>query len=213
MADMQIPRPTGEPWLVQDAPRKLAQRGALPGASVFDLAAAASGRAKAAGVSLEDRLALALPASWLVNSPAVSTVLQRWAHAPQRDVWLALVELFEEEEPAEDDQELALALRALGAEPYVMEAASKVLALLVPDRVPLLPLPARVFVLGESRAAEASSFAAMIAWFRTATTTHAEALAAIARDHSMAPLSGPQVLDRLLWFDSEGHRHFTQASS
>ena len=210
---MQIPRPTGEPWLVTDAAKKLVQRGGLPGASVFDLAAAASRSAKARGVSLEERLALALPASWLVNSPAVSTVLQRWSQAPQRDVWLALVELLEEEEPAEDDEELALALRALGAEPYVMEAASKVLALVVPDRVPLLPLPARVFVLGEARAAEASSFAAMVAWFRTATTAHAAELGALAAAHSLAPLSGPQVLDRLLWFDSEGHRHFTQASS
>ncbi len=210
---MQIPRPTGEPWHVEDATRKLAQRGELPGASVFDLAAAALRNARAAGVTLEDRLALALPASWLVNSPAVSRVLQRWAHAPQRDVWLALVELFEEEAPQEGDGELALALGALGPEPYVLEAASKVLALLVPDRVPLLPLPARVFVLGEARAAEPSSFSAMIAWFRGATEAHAVQLAAIAKTHSSAPLSGPQVLDRLLWFDSEGHRHFAEAAA
>ena len=208
---MQIPRPTGEPWLVEDVAKKLAQRGGLPGASVFDLAAAASRSAKAAGVSLEDRLVLALPASWLVNSPAVSTVLQRWAQAPQRDVWLALVELIEEGQPAEDDEELALALRALGAEPYVMEAASKVLAVLLPDHVPLLPPAARVFVLGEPRVADPSAFAAMIAWFRGATAAHAAELGAIAAAHSLAPLSGPQVLDRLLWFDSEGHRHFTVA--
>ena len=210
---MQIPRPTGELWHVEDATRKLAQRGELPGASVFDLAAAALRNARAAGVTLEDRLALALPASWLVNSPAVSRVLQRWAHAPQRDVWLALVELFEKEAPQEGDEELALALGALGPEPYVLEAASKVLALLVPDRVPLLPLPARVFVLGEARAAEPSSFSAMIAWFRGATHAHAVELAAIAKTHSSAPLSGPQVLDRLLWFDSEGHRHFAEADA
>lgn len=208
---MLIPRPTGKPWHVEDVTRKLAQRAELPGASVFDLAAAASRNAKAAAVTLADRLALALPASWLVNSPAVSRVLQRWAHPPQRDVWLALVELLEEEEPQEGDEELALALRALGTEPYVLEAASKVLALLVPDRVPLLPLPARVFVLGEARAVEPSSFSAMIAWFRAATEAHAAELAAIAKAHSPAPLSGPQVLDRLLWFDSEGHRHFAEA--
>jgi hypothetical protein len=212
---MRIVRPSGEPWLVEDAARKLALRGGLPGASVFDRAAAALRTAKTMSVPLEDRLALALPASWLVNSPAVSTVLSRWAQAPQRDVWLALVELLEEEGGAggdDADAELAVALRALGPEPYVMEAASKVLALLVPDVVPLMPRPARAFVLGADAAEDEGAFAAMIGWFVRSSAAHSEELRALAHAHAHAhdgaPLSGPQVLDRLLWFDSEGHRHF-----
>jgi len=212
---MLIVRPSGEPWLVEDAARKLSLRGALPGAFLFDRAAASLRTAKAMGVPLEDRLALALPASWLVNSPAVSKVLQRWAQAPQRDVWLALVELLEEEGGAGGEDaaaELAVALRALGPEPYVMEAASKVLALLVPDVVPLLPKPARAFVLGPDEADDEGAFATMIGWFVRSTAGHREELAALAHGHDGAPLSGPQVLDRLLWFDSEGHRHFAARS-
>ena len=203
---MRIVRPTGEPWLVEDAARKLLQRGALPGASVFDRAAAALRTAKVTGVPLADRLALALPASWLVNSPAVSTVLQRWAQGPQRDVWLALVELLEENGGVltdDDDAELALAMRALGSEPYVTEAASKVLALLVPDVVPLLPKPARTFVLGPEGANGEGAFAAMIRWFVSSSAAHREELTALAEGHDGVSLSGPQVLDRLLWFDSE----------
>ena len=40
-------------------------------------------------------------------------------------------------------------LRALGPEPFAVEAISKVLALLVPEAVPLMPPPARAFVLGQ----------------------------------------------------------------
>jgi hypothetical protein len=214
---MQIVRPTGEPWVVEDAARKLALRGALPGAFVFDRAAAALRIAKAAGVPIANRLALALPASWLVNSPAVSRVLQRWAQPPQRDVWLALVEMLEEDAGADIDDDLSLAVRALGSEPSLVEAASKVLGLLVPDAVPLLPAPARLFVLGPGHADDERAFAAMIAWFARSTAAHAEELAEIARAYSDAnadaPLSGPQVLDRLLWFDSEGHRHFAKPAA
>lgn len=209
---MLIVRPSGEPWLVEDVARKLSLRAELPGAFVFDRAAAALRTAKALGLPVEDRLALALPASWLVNSPAVSKVLQRWAQAPQRDVWLALVQLLEEDGGAggEDaDAELVVAMRALGPEPYVIEASSKVLALLVPDAVPLMPKPARAFVLGPADADDERAFAMMAGWFVRSIAAHREELAALAHEHDGAPLSGPQVLDRLLWFDSEGQRHFT----
>lgn len=212
---MNVVRPAGAPWHIGGAAKKLALRAGLPGAFVFDLAASASRNAKTAGLSAEDRLSLALPASWLVNSPAASPVLRRWAEGAQREVWLALVEALDGDahrwhttrSPAEDE-ELTLAVRALGAEPYVIEAASKVLAVLVPDVVPLMPGPARDFVLGAARASEVTSFAAMIDWFTSAAVTHAAELDALASTHATAPLSGPQVLDRLLWFDSEGHRHF-----
>ncbi len=210
---MNVPRPAGEPWRLRDVAAKLDERAGLPGAFVFDRAASASRNAKEAGVSIEDRLALALPASWLVNSPAISRVLRRWSVDPQREVWLALVEELEAgaagpTEGADRDQEIMLAVHALGSEPYIIEAVSKVLAILVPDVVPLMPPPARVFVLGEEKAADLTSFIAMIDWFTDASATHAEELAALARAHTAAPLSGAQVLDRMLWFDSEGHTHF-----
>jgi hypothetical protein len=34
----------------------------------------------------------------------------------------------------------------------------------------------------------------------------------LAKAHAEVPLSGAQALDRLLWFDSEGHRHFSSAA-
>ena len=40
------------------------------------------------------------------------------------------------------------------------------------------------------------------------STQVAEAFDAIAASHEEVTLEGAQVLDRLLWFDSEGHRHF-----
>ena len=43
---------------------------------------------------------------------------------------------------------MKLALTSLGDEPQVTEALSKVFALLVPEAVPLMPPPARRFVLG-----------------------------------------------------------------
>src|SRR4051794_21016772 len=110
---MNILRPCGGAWVVEDQAKKLDLRAGLPGAFVFDLAASASRSAKKAGVSVADRLSLALPASWLVNSPAISRVLRRWSVEPQREVWLALVEALDEgTRSGSRDDEMGLALRA-----------------------------------------------------------------------------------------------------
>jgi hypothetical protein len=224
---VSIARPTGEAWVVERASEKLRLRARLPGARVFDLAAVAERAAKAAGVRAADRLALAWPASWLVNSPAPSSVFRRWALEPDRGAWVTLVERLECLEtapvawpdPAADDAFAALAggLTEERAAPHaksakaldVVEAITKVLALLVPGVVPLAPAPARAFVLGaDADGAGPAAFGAMVAWFAGATRAHAAALAAIARAHAEVELTGAQVLDRLLWFDSEGFRHF-----
>jgi hypothetical protein len=112
-------------------------------------------------------------------------------------------------EPGEADA-LPLAVTSLGGEPYVVEAMSKVLALLVPEVVPLMPEAARGFVLGDEAKtmAPGAVFARMVAWFAQATAAHAPELASLARQHTEVALTGAQALDRLLWFDSEGHRHF-----
>jgi hypothetical protein len=45
-------------------------------------------------------------------------------------------------------------------------------------------------------------------WFARAAMDHVTGLEAIAREHREVELTGAGVLDRLLWFDSEGHKHF-----
>jgi len=209
---MIISKPDGTKWHLNGGPAKLALRATLPGARVFDLATESLRKARAAGLPILDRLPLALPASWCVNSPAPSTVLRRWALSPQREVWLPLVEVLEEPYSgpldAESSEAILAGLRVLGPEVYGVEAISKVLALLVPEAVPLMPAAARAFVLGESAPQDARAFVAMRDWFGAAVEEGKAELASWAEAHREVPLSAAQVLDRLLWFDSEGHRHF-----
>jgi hypothetical protein len=210
---MQIELPSGTTWHLRDAGKKLALRAQLPGARLYDMAAQSLRAARGSGVSVDDQFTLALPASWLVNSPAISRVLRRWALAPHRETCLALVELLEAgpdewSRDAGSPEAMRLALASLGEEPYVTEALSKVLALLVPGAVPLLPEPARAFVLGEGAKNDADAFNRIVGWFARTTIAHEAELAAIARAHVEVELAPAGVLDRLLWFDSEGHRHF-----
>jgi hypothetical protein len=210
---VHIELPSGTLWHVRDAGRKLAYRAQLPGARVFDLVAQSLRNAKARGVGAGDRLTLALPASWLVNSPAISKVLRRWALDPHREACLALIDVFERG-PAEwsadpgTGEGIRLCVASLGEEPYVTEALSKVLALVVPDAVPLMPARARAFVLGEAAKDDGDAFGRIVDWFARAAMAHAIDLARIAREHSEVELTAAGVLDRLLWFDSEGHTHF-----
>jgi hypothetical protein len=208
---VRIHLPTGTDWHVHEAAKKLAYRAQLPGALVYDLVAQSLRVAKARGVGVEERFVLALPASWLVNSPAISRVLRRWALAPHRETWLALIEVLEGTEgavDAETREALRLGIASLGEEPYVIEAASKVMALLVPGAVPLMPEPARAFVLGEAARNEPDAFARMVEWFAPAVAAHGAELDRLAREHREVALTGAGVLDRLLWFDSEGRKHF-----
>jgi hypothetical protein len=103
---------------------------------------------------------------------------------------------------------IRLCVASLGDEPYVTEALSKVLALVVPEAVPLMPAPARAFVLGEDAKNDRDAFGRIIEWFARAAMMNATELARIAREHREVALTPAGVLDRLLWFDSEGHTHF-----
>jgi hypothetical protein len=209
---MLLTKPSGASWTLSDGDRKLALRAGLPGARVFDHCAESLRAARRLGLAAVDRLPLALPASWCVNSPADSLVLRRWALSPQRDVLVALVDLLDEEQEqpldAESRDAIRAAVGALGAEPFVVEAVTKVLALLVPDAVPLLPGPAVAFLFGEAASSPTDAFLAALDWFPAATRAAHEDLARWAAAHTDVPLSPAQVLDRMLWFDSEGHRHF-----
>lgn len=214
---MIVERADGTHWRIEKAVEKLRVRAGLPGARVFDSATEALRKARAAGVPPMDCLALALPASWCVNSPAPSPVLRRWALPPQSEVWMALLEVLEKPRSGPLDPEsreaLDIGLRALGAEPFLVEAVSKVLALLVPDAVPLMPPAARAFALGAGAPDDARAFLAMVDWFERAVREGAGALGTWAAAHAEVPISAAQALNRLLWFDSEGFRHFPELGS
>jgi hypothetical protein len=208
-----IALPSGTTWHLRAEGKKLSCRAQLPGARVYDLVGRGLRTAQSRGVGAVDRLMFALPASWLVNSPAVSKVLRRWALPPHDETCLALLEVLEGgpdawAEDAGTAESVRLALASLGDEPYVVEAVSKVMALLVPDAVPLMPAPARAFVLGEADKDHPDAFMRIVEWFARTVIEQRAALEAIARDHTEVQLTAGGVLDRLLWFDSEGHRHF-----
>jgi hypothetical protein len=48
----------------------------------------------------------------------------------------------------------------------------------------------------------------IVGWFAAAVKEGGAELASLAKAHAEVPLSAAQAPDRLLWFDSEGHRHF-----
>jgi hypothetical protein len=207
-----IKTPSGRLWELTDIHRKLSQRARLPGARVYDLSADALRLARSKGVPDETLYPLALPGSWLVNSPAQSVVLRRWALEPDRHVFLDLLGLFEPPKLGALEADVATALRdavnALGKEPTLVEALSKVLALLLPHAIPLMPPLAVAFVLGPDVLCDADAFVAMTSWFGAAVEEHWDELSACAAAHTEVPLEAAQVLDRLLWFDSDGFKHF-----
>jgi hypothetical protein len=71
-----------------------------------------------------------------------------------------------------------------------------------------MPPPARAFLLGQNAAQDGRAFVEIVSWFGAAVKEGGAELAAWAEAHMEVPLSAAQALDRLLWFDSEGHRHF-----
>jgi hypothetical protein len=208
-----VDRPIG-PWTITGGAEKLALRARLPGAYVFDRASHALRLAEAAEVPLVDRLSLAFPASWLVNAPAPSTAFRRWIDPPLRDAWVTLVEAVKgggERWLAHGDDVRAEVSRALAAIRSVGqgdEAISKVLAILAPESAPLMPPESVAFVLGDSPGD--APFLAMLDWFSRAVLAVENELIVLARGHRACPLDAAQVLDRLLYFDSIGHRHFAK---
>ena len=208
---MIVHTPCGKDWVLVDIDRKLSQRARLPGARVYDLAADALRLAKSKGLSDDVLFPLACPGSWLVNSPAAATLFRRWV-LPDRHVFLNLLSLFEPPSTGPLEPEIAAQLRvavaALGKEPYLVEALSKVLALLIPHAIPLMPPLAVSFVLGPEAVSDADAFVAMTTWFGGAVEHHWDGLSTAAAAHGEVPLDAAQVLDRLLWFDSDGFKHF-----
>jgi len=209
----------GRALTLTDAARKLTLRAGLPGAHLFDRATHALRQARVSGLPLDARLTLALASSWLVNSPAPSSALRALAEPPRfgalQALAVALGTLAEfEDAPSQGalDEIETTVDRLAGVWPDARgrgaEMLSKLLALVVPETVPLLPEPACRFLIGEPPAAAGARFVVCLAVFRRATLALEPGLIALAREHTAAVLEPAQVLDRLLWFDSEGFRHF-----
>lgn len=216
-----VSRP-GSPWRIERAAEKLTLRARLPGAFVYDRVAHSIRVAEAQGMSLEERFVLALPGSWMVNCAASSQVMRRWSEPPLRDAWLALIDAVKGGaeawlEAVEERAVVTQCLTALRTRDVadLDEAVSKILALLAPESVPLMPAESVRFALGASAATEptdagTSRFLAMLDWFARATLEVEGALVDLARGYAPCPLDAAQVLDRLLYFDSIGVQHFPE---
>ncbi len=199
------------PFVLPDIKVKLRAR--LPGASAFDDAAAGLRQARAKGVPASALLAPAMAGSWLVNSQVASPVIQKWLAGPTRKEWVRLVAALESESPAVDEIEGALAaiVQAGGS----LGAISKVLSLVCLRPVPLMPDAALAHVLRvvpvpaepDAQTAPVKHFLPMLDRFLNGVATNEEDLAALAKANAPG-LSPADMLDRLLWFDSVGYRHF-----
>ncbi len=211
-------------WIVEDPDEKLAWRAQLPGASGYDQAAHVLRILSAGGAEGLALLPLAMPTSWMVNSRATSHAFQRWRAGLAHEAWATLLARLGPMTSLDDwlalgadergEVERALGVLATGRDGASLCAVTKVLALLRPQLVPLMDDAAIAFALGtiampetaDDPRATAASFAPMLDWFATAVRDAEDALVEIAVRHGQAVLDAPQVLDRLLWIESWGHR-------
>ena len=209
---------------IGDPDEKLRWRGMLPGAMTYDRAAHALRALQAQGAAAIDLLPLALPASWMVNAKATSHAMQRWQSRASLEAWAAILDaigfgLGPAEWLALPAQERegatrAVAALATGEDGATLAAVSKVLALLRPQIIPLMDDAALWFAIelvpepktADAPAAPASAFAPMLDWFAEQVIASENELIAIAVRHELAVLDAAQVLDRLLWIESWGHR-------
>jgi hypothetical protein len=158
----------------------------------------------------------------MVNNRTPSTVFAKWLEAPLSAHWSALLDLLAggyagwSETSAADRGEIAAHVETLCIDGHGVAALSKVLALLTPQSVPLMDDSAIVWLTGgvplpaddRSPTAGPEHFLPALDAFSAAVIEHEAELIALAREYDLAPLDAPQVLDRILWYDSFGHRHF-----
>lgn len=201
----------------------LSRRGGLPGAFGYDRAAHLFRTLQAEGSDAVDLLPAAFPTSWMVNAKATSRTFVHWTAA--ESVWAELLSILRFDLstdewtalPEGDRTAVGVTVRTLSGLPSAsLCAVTKVLALLRPQLVPLMDDAAIWFALGtvpEPKTADAPAagpehFLPMMDWFAAEAKRSDAALVELARTHTMAVLDGPQVLDRLLWWASWGHRLF-----
>jgi hypothetical protein len=222
--ELRLPREGGHlTWALHDVPGKLALRDSLPGAHLYDRVAESLKRSAALGQPLADQLAFALPASWLVNNKAPSPVMRAWRSEEAEPAWAFLVEQLGRGPAAwlalsdDDKREIGYATEALLVPPRGgLCAVSKVLALLCPQTVPLLDDAAIALLTGgvqrpdtaDQPLAGPEHFAPALDAFCGAIRQAGDQLSAWAAPATDLSLTPAQVLDRLLWVDSWGYRHF-----
>ena len=212
----------GRPWRLLHAENKLAARGQLPGAFGYDRSAAVLRKLRAQGTSEGELLPLALPGSWMVNARAASPVFKKWLQAPLIDRWVELLHLLEggcERWRRRDESDRARVLacvKELCIDGQGCASVSKVLCLLRPETCCLMDDAAIWLALealpqpttADAPSAGADHFLPMLDWFASETLASERDLIALARAHALVDLDAAQVLDRLLWFESWGHRLF-----
>jgi len=201
----------------------LSRRGQLPGAFGYDRAAHLFRTLQAEGSDAVDLLPAAFPTSWMVNAKATSRTFVHWTAA--EPVWAELLSILSFDLSTDEWLTLpeaqrtaaGVAVTTLSGMPSAsLCAVTKVLALLRPQLVPLMDDAAIWFALGavaEPKSADAPAagpeqFLPMMDWFAAEAKRSDAALVELARTHTMAVLDAPQVLDRLLWWASWGHRLF-----
>lgn len=224
---IRLEREGARTWTLAEAAAKLGLRDGLPGAYTFDRAEQALARAEANGTKRTALLPLVFASSWCVNNQAASTVYRKWLSSPLVEVWTELASLLVPgtsawlDLDADERATIAAGVRVLAVDGHGVGAMSKPLALLAPAAAPLMPDAAIAFALGtvampvlksaDAQTASIDEFAPMMTWFAKAVASAAVDLATVASEHertSGLSLSPAQVLDRVLWFDSIGHRHF-----
>lgn len=219
---MEIQLDDDRTWVVTEALRKLVSRAELPGAYCYDRLAEKVHSLSQSGITAYNLLPLCLPGSWLVNGKAPSPVFKTWLSEEMRPHWEVLFELLSgsptavlQRSPAEKAR-LQAAFDALGDGRCHLSAVSKVLALLFPEVVPLLEDGA-VWLLTrgverpeveDNGMAPPAQFVPCVEAFCRAMQQVAPSCEALSHHYGVTQLTSGQVLDRLLWFDAWGHRHF-----
>jgi hypothetical protein len=210
-------------WSIAMPEMKLRLRGRLPGASAFDEAAVGLRTARAANTPLGALLAAAMASSWLVNSAIPSPVFQKWLGPAVRTRWEALIAALEgpddeatwSKRSAADRSSIDEHLTAIAAVGGTLGGISKVLSLLSAEPIPLMPDAALALVLravpvpaeADAQTAPLKHFAAMMDKLAETEDRAYETLEGLAE--RAAPMLRPRdVVDRLVWFDSVGYRHF-----
>lgn len=217
------PGGSGETFLLDlaVAAESLQKRGVLPGAFGYDRAAHLFRTLQAEGSDPVDLLPAAYPTSWMVNSKASSRTFVQWAL--MEETWRSVFDVLKFDRSLEewrkleasDRERVAKDVTALATAPgATLVAVTKVLTLLVPQLVPLMDDAAIHWAIGtvadpttaDDPKAGPEQFLPMMDWFAEETARSEAGLIELARGHELAVLDAPQVLDRILWFESWGRK-------
>ncbi len=196
-------------------------RGELPGASGYDRAAHLFRKLQFEGATALDLLPAVFPNAWMVNARATSHTFAAWS--AMSETWDTLLtalpfdgSLFDF--ASLDHDAIEKTMWALCTAPgATLTSLTKVLALLRPQLVPIAHDKVVAVVTGrvamptssDTETCTLADFKALFSWFAKNACEKENELIALARNHELATLDAPQVLDRLLWsgFCDPRHAH------